>query len=237
MTPGRARLLAEARELNPHIPVYLTGRKKLPVHAARLHRLWRGERSGRLRRRRRRAVGAACRARWPGLSPDRGTQRQRPEPDVRAVRRVSRGMAYSPRDRVPTAQRRRRCVTAAAGARRRIPCDEHVAAAWPAVAPGAGAAPEPRGGRRRVPRPARSRAPRVAAPTPRRSVGCRELGAERPLERCLGPELERAVVGGVGWLRAGDVESSRRDAAVVLGFLRASRLGGRAVCRRAGASA
>ena len=28
---GARRLRAEARELNPHIPVYLTGRKKLPV--------------------------------------------------------------------------------------------------------------------------------------------------------------------------------------------------------------
>jgi hypothetical protein len=48
---GQARaLLGEARELNPHIPSYLTGRKKLLIKAPRLHGVRRRERSGRLRR-------------------------------------------------------------------------------------------------------------------------------------------------------------------------------------------
>jgi hypothetical protein len=49
----------------------------------------------------------------------------------------------------------------------------------------------------------------------------RDLGPERPLEWISGRELELAVVGGVGSLGAGDMESPRGHRAFVLGLLRA----------------
>jgi hypothetical protein len=81
-------LLGEARELNPHIASYLTGRKKLP----RKRPAYRCS-----ARRAKRSItppapascGAACRARSLGSSPDPRTSG--------SVHRVSRGMVHSPR--------------------------------------------------------------------------------------------------------------------------------------------
>ena len=74
--------------------------------------------------------------------------------------------------------------------------------------------------------------PRSAATRPLSRTGFRA-----PVGVGLRPEARAGRGGGVGWLRAGDVESTRGYRALVLGLLRAPLLGGRAVCRGSGAPA